>query len=95
MGHLLHGLHHRTAESQEQEKMAFCVLWGCDPHVKPLIYSLRNQDVREALKGIGKKSTSGVILDCPLHLTRTVPVFKRSKQRAKQHKAAQLINMEI
>ena len=48
-------LHHRTAESQEQEKMASVFYGVVIPMLNPLIYSLRNQDVREALKGIGKK----------------------------------------
>eukprot|EP00069_Balaena_mysticetus_P007725 bmy_19360T0 len=48
-------LHHRTTESQEQEKMASLFYGVMMPMLNPLIYSLRNQDVREALKGVGKK----------------------------------------
>ena len=48
-------LHHRTIESQEQEKMASVFYGVVIPMLNPLIYSLRNQDVREALKGVGKK----------------------------------------
>ncbi|XP_025122121.3 olfactory receptor 5AK2-like [Bubalus bubalis] len=48
-------LHHRATESQEQEKMASVFYGVVIPMLNPLIYSLRNQDVREALKGIGKK----------------------------------------
>ncbi|XP_061295961.1 putative olfactory receptor 5AK3 [Bos javanicus] len=48
-------LHHRTIESQEQEKMASVFYGIIIPMLNPLIYSLRNQDVREALKGVGKK----------------------------------------
>uniref|UniRef100_A0A8D0XF72 Olfactory receptor n=1 Tax=Sus scrofa TaxID=9823 RepID=A0A8D0XF72_PIG len=48
-------LHHRTLESQEQEKLASVFYGIVIPMLNPLIYSLRNQDVREALKGIGKK----------------------------------------
>uniref|UniRef100_A0A8C0CQG6 G-protein coupled receptors family 1 profile domain-containing protein n=1 Tax=Balaenoptera musculus TaxID=9771 RepID=A0A8C0CQG6_BALMU len=48
-------LHHRTTESQEQEKMASLFYGVMIPMLNPLIYSLRNQDVREALKGVGKK----------------------------------------
>ena len=56
-------LHHRATESQEQEKMASVFYGVVIPMLNPLVYSLRNQDVREALKGIGKKNTSGLILD--------------------------------
>ncbi|XP_059961373.1 olfactory receptor 5AK2-like [Mesoplodon densirostris] len=48
-------LHHRATESQEQEKMASVFYGIMIPMLNPLIYSLRNQDVREALKGVGKK----------------------------------------
>ena len=48
-------LHHRATESQEQEKMASVFYGVVIPMLNPLVYSLRNQDVREALKGIGKK----------------------------------------
>uniref|UniRef100_A0A4X1VPE3 Olfactory receptor n=1 Tax=Sus scrofa TaxID=9823 RepID=A0A4X1VPE3_PIG len=48
-------LHHRTLESQEQEKLASVFYGIVIPMLNPLIYSLRNQDVREALKGVGKK----------------------------------------
>ncbi|XP_068845240.1 putative olfactory receptor 5AK3 [Capricornis sumatraensis] len=48
-------LHNRTIESQEQEKMASVFYGIIIPMLNPLIYSLRNQDVREALKGVGKK----------------------------------------
>ena len=48
-------LHHRTIESQEQEKMASVFYGVMIPMLNPLIYSLRNQDVREALKRGGKK----------------------------------------
>ncbi|KAB1273005.1 Olfactory receptor 5AK2 [Camelus dromedarius] len=48
-------LHHRTIDSQEQEEMASVFYGVVIPMLNPLIYSLRNQDVREALKGAGKK----------------------------------------
>ncbi|KAM9769013.1 olfactory receptor 5AK2-like [Dama dama] len=48
-------LHHRATESQEQEKMASVFYGVMIPMLNPLIYSLRNQDVRKALKGVGKK----------------------------------------
>ncbi|XP_058383446.1 olfactory receptor 5AK2-like [Diceros bicornis minor] len=48
-------LHHRSTESQEQEKMASVFYGIIIPMLNPLIYSLRNQDVKEALKGVGKK----------------------------------------
>ncbi|XP_076971161.1 olfactory receptor 5AK3-like [Tamandua tetradactyla] len=48
-------LHHGTSGSQEQEKAASVFYGIMIPTINPLIYSLRNQDVREALKGIGKK----------------------------------------
>ncbi|XP_069410066.1 olfactory receptor 5AK2-like [Ovis canadensis] len=48
-------LHHRATESQEQEKMASVFYGVMIPMLNPLIYSLRNQDVREALKEVGKK----------------------------------------
>ncbi|XP_041579618.1 putative olfactory receptor 5AK3 [Vulpes lagopus] len=49
-------LHHGTKESQEQEKMASVFYGIIIPMLNPLIYSLRNQDVKEALKGIRKKA---------------------------------------
>ncbi|XP_047549746.1 putative olfactory receptor 5AK3 [Lutra lutra] len=49
-------LHHGTKESQEQEKVASVFYGIIIPMLNPLIYSLRNQDVKETLKGIGKKS---------------------------------------
>nr|XP_020768993.1 olfactory receptor 5AK2-like [Odocoileus virginianus texanus] len=48
-------LHHRATGSQEQGKMASVFYGVMVPMLNPLIYSLRNQDVREALKGVGKK----------------------------------------
>ncbi|EPY72488.1 olfactory receptor 5AK2 [Camelus ferus] len=48
-------LHHSTIESQQQEKMASVFYGVMIPMLNPLIYSLRNQDVREALKGVGKR----------------------------------------
>lgn len=48
-------LHHGTKESQEQEKMASVFYGIVIPMLNPLIYSLRNQDVKKALKGIRKK----------------------------------------
>ncbi|XP_037695421.1 olfactory receptor 5AK2-like [Choloepus didactylus] len=48
-------LHHGTSGSQEQEKVASVFYGIMIPMLNPLIYSLRNQDVREALKGLGKK----------------------------------------
>ena len=48
-------LHHRATESQEQEKLASVFYGVMIPMLNPLIYSLRNQDVREVLKGVGKK----------------------------------------
>ncbi|XP_049635800.1 putative olfactory receptor 5AK3 [Suncus etruscus] len=48
-------LHHGTIETQEQEKMASIFYGIIIPMLNPLIYSLRNQDVKEAIKGIGKK----------------------------------------
>ncbi|XP_062053884.1 olfactory receptor 5AK2-like [Lepus europaeus] len=48
-------LHHRTNESQEQEKVASVFYGIIIPMLNPLIYSLRNQDVIEAFKRIGKK----------------------------------------
>ncbi|XP_058383241.1 putative olfactory receptor 5AK3 [Diceros bicornis minor] len=48
-------LHHGTNKSQEPEKMASVFYGIMIPMLNPLIYSLRNQDVREALKEIGKK----------------------------------------
>ncbi|XP_019479766.1 PREDICTED: putative olfactory receptor 5AK3 [Hipposideros armiger] len=47
-------LHPGTNESQEQEKMASVFYGIIIPMLNPLIYSLRNQDVMEALKRIGK-----------------------------------------
>ncbi|CAD7687364.1 unnamed protein product [Nyctereutes procyonoides] len=49
-------LHHGTKESQEQEKMASVFYGIMIPMLNPLIYSLRNQDVKEALKEIRKKA---------------------------------------
>ncbi|NP_001378191.1 olfactory receptor family 5 subfamily AK member 33 [Equus caballus] len=48
-------LHHRSIRSQEQEKMASMFYGIIIPMLNPLIYSLRNQDVKAALKGLGKK----------------------------------------
>ncbi|XP_069326109.1 putative olfactory receptor 5AK3 [Eulemur rufifrons] len=48
-------LHPHTDESQEQEKVASVFYGIIIPMLNPLIYSLRNQDVIEALKRIGKK----------------------------------------
>ncbi|XP_015454568.1 olfactory receptor 5AK2 [Pteropus alecto] len=48
-------LHHRTNKTQEQEKMASMFYGIVIPMLNPFIYSLRNQDVIKALKGIGKK----------------------------------------
>ncbi|XP_006875803.1 PREDICTED: olfactory receptor 5AK2-like [Chrysochloris asiatica] len=48
-------LHHSTSETQEQEKAASVFYGIMIPMINPLIYSLRNQDVREALKGVRKK----------------------------------------
>ncbi|ELW46854.1 olfactory receptor 5AK2 [Tupaia chinensis] len=48
-------LHHGTSESQEQEKVASVFYGIIIPMLNPLIYSLRNHDVRQALKGIGRK----------------------------------------
>ncbi|XP_047630117.1 putative olfactory receptor 5AK3 [Phacochoerus africanus] len=48
-------LHHRTLGSQEQEKLASVFYGIVIPMFNPLIYSLRNQDVRGALKGVGKQ----------------------------------------
>ena len=48
-------LHHHATESQEQEKMASVFYGVVIPMLNPLIYSLKNQDVKEALKGIRKK----------------------------------------
>ncbi|XP_076971162.1 olfactory receptor 5AK2-like [Tamandua tetradactyla] len=48
-------LHHGTSESQEQEKAASVFYGIMIPTLNPLIYSLRNKDVKEALKGIRKK----------------------------------------
>ncbi|XP_049747926.1 olfactory receptor 5AK2-like [Elephas maximus indicus] len=48
-------LHHGTNETQEQEKAASVFYGIIIPMINPLIYSLRNQDVREALKRIRKK----------------------------------------
>ncbi|XP_012499342.1 PREDICTED: putative olfactory receptor 5AK3 [Propithecus coquereli] len=44
-----------TDESQEQEKVASVFYGIIIPMLNPLIYSLRNQDVIEALKRVGKK----------------------------------------
>ncbi|XP_058383444.1 putative olfactory receptor 5AK3 [Diceros bicornis minor] len=48
-------LHHGTNKSQEEEKVASVFYGIMIPMLNPLIYSLRNQDVKEALKGLGKK----------------------------------------
>ncbi|XP_003421414.1 putative olfactory receptor 5AK3 [Loxodonta africana] len=48
-------LHHGTNKTQEQEKAASVFYGIIIPMINPLIYSLRNQDVRDALKGIRKK----------------------------------------
>ncbi|XP_045412999.1 putative olfactory receptor 5AK3 [Lemur catta] len=48
-------LHPHTDESQEQEKVASVFYGIIIPMLNPLIYSLRNQDVIEALKRIRKK----------------------------------------
>lgn len=47
--------HHRTNKTQEQEKIASMFYGIVIPMLNPFVYSLRNQDVIEALKGIGKK----------------------------------------
>ncbi|XP_008562693.1 PREDICTED: olfactory receptor 5AK2-like, partial [Galeopterus variegatus] len=48
-------LHHHTNKSPEQEKVASVFYGIIIPMLNPLIYSLRNQDVRESLKGMRKK----------------------------------------
>ncbi|XP_040860162.1 putative olfactory receptor 5AK3 [Ochotona curzoniae] len=48
-------LHHRTSDSQEQEKVASVFYGIMIPMLNPLIYSLRNQDVIEAFKKVGRK----------------------------------------
>ncbi|XP_029771624.1 putative olfactory receptor 5AK3 [Suricata suricatta] len=48
-------LHHGTKKSQEQEKMASVFYGIMIPMLNPLIYSLRNQDVKGALKVVRKK----------------------------------------
>ncbi|XP_062951159.1 olfactory receptor 5AK2-like [Cynocephalus volans] len=48
-------LHHRSNESQEQEKVASVFYGIIIPMLNPLIYILRNQDVNQALKRLGKK----------------------------------------
>lgn len=48
-------LHPHTDESQEQEKVASVFYGIIIPMLNPLIYSLRNQDVIEALKRVRKK----------------------------------------
>nr|XP_036852703.1 olfactory receptor 5AK2-like [Manis javanica] len=48
-------LHQGTIGSQEQAKVASVFYGIVIPMLNPLIYSLRNQDVKEALKQIGKK----------------------------------------
>nr|XP_036852701.1 olfactory receptor 5AK2-like [Manis javanica] len=48
-------LHQGTIGSQEQAKVASVFYGIVIPMLNPLIYSLRNQDVKEALKRIGKK----------------------------------------
>ncbi|XP_006875844.1 PREDICTED: olfactory receptor 5AK2-like [Chrysochloris asiatica] len=48
-------LHHSTTETQEQEKAASVFYGIMVPMINPVIYSLRNREVKEALKGIRKK----------------------------------------
>ncbi|XP_057362548.1 putative olfactory receptor 5AK3 [Manis pentadactyla] len=48
-------LHQGTIGSQEQAKVASVFYGIMIPMLNPLIYSLRNQDVKEALKQIAKK----------------------------------------
>ena len=48
-------VYHGTIETQEQEKMASIFYGVMITMLNPIVYSLRNQDVREALKGVGKK----------------------------------------
>ncbi|XP_012884485.1 PREDICTED: olfactory receptor 5AK2-like [Dipodomys ordii] len=48
-------VHHGTDRSQEQEKVASVFYSIMIPMLNPLIYSLRNQDVLEALKHLGNK----------------------------------------
>ncbi|XP_049747721.1 putative olfactory receptor 5AK3 [Elephas maximus indicus] len=48
-------LHHSTTETQEQEKAASVFYGIMVPMVNPMIYSLRNHEVKEALNGIRKK----------------------------------------
>ncbi|XP_037693951.1 olfactory receptor 5AK2-like [Choloepus didactylus] len=48
-------LHHGTSDSQEQEKAASVFYGIMIPMLNPLIYSLRNKDVRAALKRVRKK----------------------------------------
>ncbi|KAM7085418.1 olfactory receptor 5AK2-like [Molossus nigricans] len=48
-------LDHGTHVSPERKKMASVFYGIMIPMLNPLIYSLRNQDVKEALKRIGKK----------------------------------------
>ncbi|XP_004715014.1 putative olfactory receptor 5AK3 [Echinops telfairi] len=48
-------LHRSTTETQEQEKAASVFYGIVVPMINPLIYSLRNNEVKEALKGIRKK----------------------------------------
>ncbi|MBZ3883136.1 Olfactory receptor 5AK2 [Sciurus carolinensis] len=48
-------LHHHTNESQEQEKVSSVFYGIIIPMLNPLIYSLRNQDVIEAIKKTASK----------------------------------------
>ncbi|KAM4848660.1 olfactory receptor 5AK3-like [Urocitellus parryii] len=48
-------LHHHTSESQEQEKVSSVFYGIIIPMLNPLIYSLRNQDVTEAIRKTANK----------------------------------------
>ncbi|XP_004389306.1 putative olfactory receptor 5AK3 [Trichechus manatus latirostris] len=48
-------LHHSTTETQEQEKAASVFYGIMVPMINPVIYSLRNHEVKKALHGIRKK----------------------------------------
>ncbi|KAG3285073.1 putative olfactory receptor 5AK3 [Ictidomys tridecemlineatus] len=48
-------LHHHTSESQEQEKVSSVFYGIIIPMLNPLIYSLRNQDVMEAIRKTANK----------------------------------------
>uniref|UniRef100_A0A8C9PQ59 Olfactory receptor n=1 Tax=Spermophilus dauricus TaxID=99837 RepID=A0A8C9PQ59_SPEDA len=48
-------LHHHTSESQEQEKVSSVFYGIIIPMLNPLIYSLRNQDVIEAIRKTANK----------------------------------------